>query len=483
MKRAVIGEGAYGCVHNPSLQCIDPPKPNFDYKNYVSKIMKTRHARTELNEFVVIQKLDPKDEYHLGVPEICKPKLNDDIKKDIAQCKNIKVNDIEENPDSYSLLILKFGGPDLKSLCNDFLAKYLSTNKTKKIDKFLFEIHHLLKGLKFFKENGIVHNDIKPQNILFDQKTGRMKYIDFGLMRKKIDIINASTQNVNALGVYHWSYPFDCGTMNKNIYNKYKRLDREERHKWKEELSNLIITDSHLNTFNLPIRKPKAFQILFTYLNPLNILPNANTQYSFVDSFFDGFNELIESKNYEEILDITADSIDIFGLGFSMQFMINCLKRIDAFNIDFFVRLTTFFHKMYDFNPKTREIDIDVLIEEYENILLQLGVLTRLKKRFENHSSVNKSPIPMSIMKESRVDDNSQPKYLSKELDYFANKDAIKINITCPEGTEMKPSTKRCIKKCKDGFQRDKKFNCKKTHKLRSISFKRKNRNRHKSKL
>ena len=39
MKRNIIGEGSYGCVHKPSLHCNVNPSPNFDYKNYVSKIM------------------------------------------------------------------------------------------------------------------------------------------------------------------------------------------------------------------------------------------------------------------------------------------------------------------------------------------------------------------------------------------------------------------------------------------------------------
>jgi serine/threonine protein kinase len=484
MKRLVLGEGAYGCVHKPSLQCINPPKPNFDYKDYVSKIMKTKNAITELNEFVVIQKLDPNDEYHLGKPEICKPILNENVKKDIEKCKNVEVKDINANPDNYSLLILQFGGPDLKALCSNFLDNYLVTNKKNKVDLFWLEVHHLLKGLKFFKENGIVHNDIKPQNILFNQKTGKMKYIDFGLMRKKTDIINASIQSVNSLGVYHWSYPFDCGTMNKTMYNKYDDLDREEKYIWKRELSELIITKSKLNTFNLPINKPESFQILFTYLNPRNTVPSASTQYSYIDSFFDGFNDLIESKSYEDVLDIVTDSIDIFGLGFSMQFMANCFKRIGALNVEFFTRLSGFFHKMYDFNPKTRVIDITLLLEEYENILLELGVLTRLKKSFVNHSLVDVVPASHAIVKKARIDESLKPMPLSNDLEKYANKDVLDLDIDVivkikktkkskskcleSEGNEINPFTKRCIKKCKEGYYRDEKFKCKKVNEIKA---------------
>ena len=42
MPRKVIGEGAYGCVHNPSLHCDIKPSANFNYNDHVSKLMKTK---------------------------------------------------------------------------------------------------------------------------------------------------------------------------------------------------------------------------------------------------------------------------------------------------------------------------------------------------------------------------------------------------------------------------------------------------------
>ena len=58
---------------------------------------------------------------------------------------------------------------------------------------------------------------------------------------------------------------------------------------------------------------------------------------------------------------------------------------------------------MYDFNPETREINIDNLINEYENILLETGILTRLKKSFENHIIVNKKLILQKEFKEKNI--------------------------------------------------------------------------------
>ena len=469
MKRIKIGEGAYGCVHKPSIHCQTPPKPGFNYKKYVSKIMKTSNAKQELAEFVTIGLIDPTDKYHLGTPILCKPDLNEaNVKNDIKQCKNIKIDDIEANPDKYSLLVVKYGGPDLKAFCDEYIVEYLEKDKDSKTDNFWLEVHHLIKGLKFFKDHGIIHNDIKPQNILFNLTNGKMKYIDFGLMRTKKAVIDSSINDKNYLSIYHWSLPFDCGFMNKTMYSDYNNSNANRRTYLKNSLSELIVTGSKVNRFNLPINKPGSFAILFTYINPDNTVPNAATQYGYINSFFDGFNEMIKGNRYNTVLNYIADSIDVFSLGFTLQFMANCFKRLNALSLEDFTRLSTFFHKMYNFNPVSRVINIDVLLNEYENILLEIGILTRLNKSFKNNVLVNKPPAPPVIVKEAKNDEASPPKHLSADLQALADADPILISVKCPEGKELNPATKRCVKKCKEGYKRDDKFKCyKRTNKTK----------------
>jgi serine/threonine protein kinase len=462
----IIGEGSYGCVHKPSLHCLNNLNKEINYKDYVSKIMKTKEAQTELKEFVVIGSYDPENEYHLGMPILCQPELTDIIiNKEISKCKYIKSSEVTAKPDNYKILLIKFGGPDLKNLCNTELKKYLSTKARVKTDKFWLEVHHLLKGLKFFRDNGLVHNDIKPQNILFNMKTGKLTYIDFGLMRSKQDIISSSKKSDNFLGIYHWSYPFDCGLMNKNKYNAYKDLSVTRKNAYKTQLSEMIIikkdssirNSSSKNTFDMSIKNPNAFNILFAYINPDG---TTATKYGYIEYFFDGMNNLISKDSYDANLDRIADSIDVYGLGFTLQYILNCFHKQNAIDIGFFTRLSTFFHKMYDFNPETREINIASLINEYETILLETGVLTRLKKSFVNNAIVNKN---LKLVKSSNSRSNA--KSLSHALEKFAtldptsSSDIIQLK-QCPPEKELNLVTNRCVKKCKSGQTRNAKFRC-----------------------
>ena len=246
--------------------------------------MKTKNVEEELKEFVTIHQYDPQDEYHLGTPILCTPKQNADELSDIAKCKRIAPK-FMQSPDQYSLLVLKYGGPDLKIFCKDTITQFLTTDKEEKADNFWLEVHHLIKGLKFFKDNGIVHNDLKPQNILYNLKTNKLSFIDFGLMSSKASITKLSKDSKNNLANFHWSFPLDCGFMNYNEYIEYKG-NADRRLLVREELIDMIIDGDTTNTAKLDIQKPEAFEIFFSYINPNGTNPRPSVKYDFMTKFF-----------------------------------------------------------------------------------------------------------------------------------------------------------------------------------------------------
>ena len=475
--RKVIGEGTYGCVHDPSLHCDHPPQRDFDYKGYVSKLMKTKRAEEELAEFVKFHHYDPKDEYHLGTPIMCKPDLQEaGVTNDIKKCKKLSP-DVKDHPENYDLLVMKYGGPDLKIFCKDKIAQFLKTKKEEKSDKFWLEVHHLLKGLQFFRDSGIVHNDLKPQNILYDAKTNKLMFIDFGLMQTKAELIRTSKNNTNNQAVLHWSYPLDSGFMDYNAYSRYKRgITNGYRQLVKSELIGMLVSDSKKNTAKLPLKRPESFELFFSYINPTGKDMTTDAKYAFIESFFDGLDEMV-TLEYDDYLDDAIDSVDVYGLGFTLQYILNCFKRHNAVSQDFFNYASALFFKMYDFNPDDRELNIYELLDEYESILLGTGVLTRLGKRFDDNELVESAPMPSPLMRKAKKEDKHglSSKPLSEELEKIAYLDAVpakasatkvtlkptaKVSATkvtlksstatkvCPPGKELNPKTGRCIKQC-----------------------------------
>jgi serine/threonine protein kinase len=474
MPRKVLGEGGYGCVHKPSLHCMTPPAPNFDYSKYVSKLMKTKNANEELREFVTIHTHDPKNEYHLGTPILCKPDVNDaTFIKDAKKCKRIYPK-LQQDPNKVSLLVLKYGGPDLKQFCMDNMTKFLKTNAQQKSDKFWLEVHHLIKGLKFFRDNGIVHNDLKPQNILYDMKKNKLTFIDFGLMKPKPEIVKLSEQNKNPMANFHWSFPIECGFMSYNEYSKYKR-SIARRTLVKNEIIGMIVAGDTKNTANLDIPRPEAFELFFTYINsssPQTDMPSTY-KYVFYDSAFDGLYK-IKNLDYSEYLEKIIDSIDVYGLGFTLQYILNCFKRHNGIAEDFFIKASALFAQMFEPDITERVLDIKVLLDEYEDILLETGLLARMNKSFEDNMLVNRAPMPSPIMrlaeKEERSTESVKP--LSSHLERIADMDPVpkKLSKICPPEKEVNPATNRCVKRCEPGQTRNAKFRCKKNKTKKSNS-------------
>ena len=355
-----IGEGSYGCVFKPSMKCKTGMPSTFKSDDYISKFMKKNNAKEEFDEFVKFNKIDPSNDFHLGLPTMCDPDLNDPmVKQEISTCTNMDLQNVTQNPSNYKLLIIKYGGPDLKNFCDKFAVSYFITNQTakekkRKKEKFLLEILHLLKGLKFFRDNGLVHYDLKPQNILFNLKDGSMRFIDFGLMREKKTINDESKLSINNLGVFHWSYPLDTGFMNKNMFDKIKTLTPNEANLIAIQTYAQIIKGSTNNVL-IPIKNPKNLLNMYTqYI--FSFAPYDRSKiFSLILDFFKGFTELAKNNSYEYVLDKIIDSIDIYGLGFTLKYTVTCLFHNNILNFDEVSKLYVFLDSMIQFNSFKRK--------------------------------------------------------------------------------------------------------------------------------
>ena len=152
----VLGQGTYGCVHNPPLFCDKSDKR--DDEN-VSKLMKTKAAKTELNEYVVIDNIDKSKDFYLGKPDMCKLGMQKLNRLAIRNC-SIR-SSVDSNYNNYSLLLMKNGGLNLADY-----AKKVSVLD----NNFLKELHRMFIGLIKVKEHKVIHHDLKAQNIVYNKE-------------------------------------------------------------------------------------------------------------------------------------------------------------------------------------------------------------------------------------------------------------------------------------------------------------------------
>ena len=96
------------------------------------------------------------------------------------------------------------------------LAKGIATQRIK-LNNFLQIAIHLAAILVQLHQQNIIHKDIKPCNILVNEKTGQVRLIDFGISTRLLRE-NLTLSNPNVLeGTLSYMSPEQTGRMNRSI--------------------------------------------------------------------------------------------------------------------------------------------------------------------------------------------------------------------------------------------------------------------------
>ena len=168
-----ISEGAYGCIFKPGYQCNGKV---IDSDKYITKIQRkaeTSNKEADISELV--RKINHyADFFSPIIEEPCAIDLATVEDDEIKKCGFIA----NQDNTSYESNKIKYVG---KRTISEELA-YLFKKKPQNIFKYIFEMHlHLLDGIKLLRDAGIIHFDIKENNIVCKSKTRVPIIIDFGL--------------------------------------------------------------------------------------------------------------------------------------------------------------------------------------------------------------------------------------------------------------------------------------------------------------
>jgi len=420
----VIGEGSYGCVHKPALKCKNKeydPDPN-----NVSKLLTKRHADAELKEFKLIQKADKKENFYLGEPGSCDVDKGVKNKTAIDSCRRFDSKRI----DNYKLLLLKNGGADLTGIEDKFKSMPENRLNTRKMEEFWLDMSRILYGSKVLMDKKIVHHDLKQQNIVYNDETGRVNFIDFGLMTTILKMKNAANKNNYPYGI-HWSFPAEVILYNNFDYRRLFRLDGQDKIVHIRNLFREYYT--------------RAFGPVKQYMHDSQRENNDKLK-SRIWSGFYKMCHVLKSSDYDIFLTKSMETLDNFGIGFSLlSMLIRTKKFIDKRLV---TDLTDLFNSMVHSNVFLRPSPTEV-VTKYETILWGHGLLDKYNMRFEKHLLVDGS-----VKEQDKKDEQKMPKTTQQFLD--------KLILKCPDGRELNPKTKRCINVCKKGFERNEQFLCRK---------------------
>lgn len=196
----IISQGSYGCVFRPGYMCDGK---GVTTNKYITKIQKnTEISKHETAIGEKIQNIPNYQEYYAPVLKSCNVSLSTISEKDVEKCKIIT------NKTAVTTSALKYESNKLRYVGKNSLLKHLLNVYNKRpsgIVRTMVESHRtLLTGFKKLSEAGIIHYDVKENNIICDDKTGGPIIIDFGL---SIDVKNISKNDYrDAFYIYSADY-------------------------------------------------------------------------------------------------------------------------------------------------------------------------------------------------------------------------------------------------------------------------------------
>jgi serine/threonine protein kinase len=381
----VIGEGTFGCVIKPSLPCSNK---KMSYKNKISKVMISKEAIKELKEYAIIAKADKQNKFYLGLPTHCRVKKTKETIRAIEKCVNLKkkyfnkksVKNVIKNLD---LLVMKDGGLNLKMLSLMVNVMKVTPENTIKVKKIWIEMHKMFRGILLFQKHGILHHDVKPQNIVYNINHHVANFIDFGHMRNISYEIKKSIASDNWIYDYpFWNYPLEIQFLNKYDFVKFASKSISEKEKVFSQILHDIDNESETKFVD-------AFQIFMDY-----IIYNKSKKeekeiiQKYLLAYHKMLIEQVVPNTYKDFLQKSVKSIDVYGLGMSLYYLLNCSTKF--LKKDFIGALETCFFNMTTPNLLQR-FSIEEAIDMYENIFTEFGFMEEFGLVFENHEIVQKN--------------------------------------------------------------------------------------------
>lgn len=177
-----LGKGTYGCTFYPSINaCNGQQEDDIDSDHYITKIQKNEPAiEDEIYIGKRIQQLELYDHYFAPIVKYCSINTVNMDYNLVKTCYQIQ-NEFGELESSKKYIANK-----IRYVGKYNIVQYLTRMKKTPIQMYrkLLNTHlYLLDGLEKLLQENIIHFDLKPQNIMYDDIQNIPIIIDFGISK------------------------------------------------------------------------------------------------------------------------------------------------------------------------------------------------------------------------------------------------------------------------------------------------------------
>jgi serine/threonine protein kinase len=275
-----LSEGAYGCVFRPGIECDGKIMQTDDYITKIQKKKRfSRYDNSSITEKEVkignkIKKITNYADFFAPIVESCPISISKMSNQgELKKCELID-NEMTGNkiPEEFDSNKIKYAG-------KNSLSDYLLSKKSVILKSFIEKQIDILESLQLLYDSGVIHFDLKENNIICKDKTGAPVIIDFGL---SIDIDELNTYSMETLGKFFYVYAPDYGPwcidicVISYIANKLDATRRLEKIT-QPEISNIILefinTNGAINKLLDSIQKESLKKTLTEYFAPFITKP------------------------------------------------------------------------------------------------------------------------------------------------------------------------------------------------------------------
>ncbi len=218
----------------------------------------------------------------------------------------IKAHNIFNYKNTLIIELEDFGGCSL----DQFLYPPLEKKRPFTIEQFLNIAINVTIVLEKIHQQGIIHKDLNPSNMVWNPNTSELKFIDFGISTKlSHENINQNDDNVIE-GTISYISPEQTGRMNRHI-------------DYRTDLYSLGITFYELLTATLPFKSQEVIEVIHSHMAVSPMEPHlVNTE--------------IPENLSQIIMKLTAKKVEnryqsLYGL---RQDLMKCQKLMEENNSD-----------------------------------------------------------------------------------------------------------------------------------------------------